>query len=275
MRIRNEYHDTVHWRAFKGDDTAYITGLYQGVVSPGNSQTWRDDSYDTIKVEVKLGDIVFSSKVLAHAGRKFKMTDDLIVSSTGALDVAQVKYFQLQQPQHINGSDIQFYDARGNDRDWTRTITSSAEMAFTDTRLTETMSSHEQTWTVGGKFGGVLGKEDSSHASAEISAQFEDKVISSLRTSNEKTLSLTWEKSVSDTLTFSPGKLYAIETVWTLTLDRGTASYFGETTSFSVVRSAEPGIVRPLAFNGPEELPTLYQKEWQRRHATNTRAQGV
>jgi hypothetical protein len=271
MRIRNEYSENVHWRAFKPDDTVYLTGITQGVVEPGRVTTWREDSYGSFKVEAKLGDIVFSSKVLAPAGRIFKMTDDLVVSRDGTLDLAQVK-FVYREPEHIHGSHIQFFDARKNDAPWSRTVKSKAEAAFSETRVTETIASREQTWTVGGKLGGALGKQDGSHANAELSAQFEDKVVTSLRTSHEKALTQTWEKEVSDTLTFSPGKLYVVETIWTFTFDRGTATYFGEATDFTVVRSAQPGILRPLAFDGPENFPEQYMKTWH-LHGQTAKAQ--
>ena len=74
MRIQNNYGEKVYWRAFKGDDTVYVVGLHQGEIDAGKSDSWRNDSFANIKVEVKTGDIVFSKAVLAwpdfqYAGR--------------------------------------------------------------------------------------------------------------------------------------------------------------------------------------------------------------
>src|SRR5579871_4077706 len=122
MKIKNEYGEKVYWRAFKGDDTSYVVGLSQGSVDSGGTATWRDDSFPEIKVEAKTGDIVFSKKVLASAGTKFKMTDDLVVTSSGDLTVAQVKFSADRGQETAKRSDI--------DRKSTRLNSSHVESSY-------------------------------------------------------------------------------------------------------------------------------------------------
>ncbi|MGI8771582.1 MAG: hypothetical protein ACR2JE_09095 [Acidobacteriaceae bacterium] len=237
-------------------------GLAQGVVDPGKSDGWREDSFQDIKVEAKLGDIIFSSKVLASAGRKFKMTDDLVVTSSGALDLAQVKFLDGEGQEQVRRSDLQFVDGRRFNGPVKRTITSSFSTAFTSKKGIESSSSHEQSWTAGGKFGGNLGKKDAGGASAELSLQFQDKVVNSLRSSHEATINTAWNQSISDVMEFKEGKFYSIEIAWLLTLDRGNAAYFGERSSFSVVQAAEMELLKLEAYNSPEEMPADYLKKW-------------
>jgi hypothetical protein len=273
MRIKNEYRETVCWRVFKGDDTIYTVGLAQGRVEPDKSGDWRDDSFDDIKVEIKTGDIVFSKDVLARAGRRFKMVDDLVVSKAGTLDVAQVQFLADRGPQQIKRSDVQFIDTRNFDGPVERTLTSRVSTAFTNTEISESSSSHEQTWTVGGKFGGGIGKKDIGSVNADVSLQFQDKVVNALRTSHQTVVNHVWDKTVVDKMTFAAGKLYVIEYAWTLTLDRGSATYFGEKTSFSVVRSAEPTRLTPAGYDSPEKLPDEYRQEWSESRSGKTKVQ--
>src|SRR5580698_279284 len=114
MRIRNEYDEKIYWRTFKPDETTYMVGLKQGSVERGRTDEWRDDSWRTIKVEAKLGDIVFSTKVLVSAGRIFNMTDDLILTKEGRLEVAQVKLSLSGVFDHPTRTDIRFVDRRGH-----------------------------------------------------------------------------------------------------------------------------------------------------------------
>ncbi|HLK67927.1 MAG TPA: hypothetical protein VKU19_31055 [Bryobacteraceae bacterium] len=85
MRITNQYKEKVFWRAFKGDDTAYVVGLKEGSIDPGKTDNWVDDSFPEIKLEAKTGQNLFATKVLAPAGRRFKMTDDLMVTASGEI----------------------------------------------------------------------------------------------------------------------------------------------------------------------------------------------
>lgn len=261
MRIKNNYGEKIYWRAFKGDDTAYVVGLHQDTTDPGKESSWRDDSFPDIKVEVKLGDIVFSSKVLASAGRRFQMTDDLVVSSNGALDVAKV---ELKKGALVSErrTDIQFFDARNFNEATTREITFAIENAFSASRGFQRSHGHEQTWTVGGKMGGELGEKDVAKVSSEISAQFQDKVVDSLQNSYSEQVSKVWKQSVSDKFTFQPNKIYAIEVTWDVQLEEGVVSYFDEQTSYSVVASAKGSLTTPSAYSSINEMPQHLQEQY-------------
>jgi len=264
MRIKNEYNETVYWRAFKKDDTAYLLGLKQGSVNPGKIDTWRDDSFPEIKVEAKTGDIVFYKKWLASAGQLFKMSDDLVITSNGELTLAQVKLVISDQGSiSEKRSDIQFVDLRNFNTEVERTITSRVSQTFSNTESFERATGHEQTWSVGGKIGGTLGKKDEAGGNAEVSAGYTDKVTDALKTSSQTVVTSVWEQSWSDKLRLSPGKIHVLEVVWTLTLSRGTATYLGERASYTVVRSATPNLLRPSAFDSLEKLPAEYRARWQ------------
>jgi hypothetical protein len=209
----------VFWRIFKADDTAYAFGLYESLLDPNQTGSWRDDSFPDIKVEVKLNDIF--GKILARAGGKFKMTDDLVFTKDGNLQVAEPKLVTDRGQETVTRSDIQFIDLRGFDGTVERTVTSRVSTTFSSTATWESSSSHEQAWTVGAKIGGHIGEKNKPGANAEISAQFQDKVVNALRNSYQSTVNSVWEKSVSDKLSFKAGKLYVLETVWSLTLDKG------------------------------------------------------
>ena len=262
MRLTNNYKEKIYWRAFKADDTAYITGLKQGIVDPGKTDSWRDDSFPRIKVEAKLGDIVFSSAVLAAAGPHFDMSDDLVVNADGQLAVATVRLLTDRGQTTEKRSDIQFIDLRAFSAPVERTVSSRFETAFASTESFGRTSTHEQTWTAGGKIGGLIGKKDEGNVNAELSVQFQDKVVDALAKTSTQAVTTVWGQTWSDKLQLAGGKVYVIEVVWTLTLDVGTATYFGERAKFSVVRSATPSLLKPSEYASPEALPAQYKKKW-------------
>jgi hypothetical protein len=261
MRIKNNHDDTIHWRAFGNNDKSYIIGLKQGVVKPGQTDSWRDDSYPKIKVEAKTGDIVFSSRVLAAPGAVFDMSDDLLVTG-GGITVAAVRLLSDRGQRTEQRSDLQFIDLRGFNAQVERSLSSKFETAFANTESFDRSAQHEQTWTVGGKIGGMVGKKDTANAGAELSVQFQDKVVNSLKETSTETVTTVWSQTWNDKLVLAGGKLYVIEVVWTVTLDRGTATYFGEKTTFSVVRSATPSLLKPSQYDRPEDLPPAYLRKW-------------
>jgi hypothetical protein len=263
MRIKNEYDKTIFWRTFKPDDTAYIAGLKQGSVDKGKTEEWREDSYGSFKLEIKLGDIIFSSKVLASAGRIFNMADDLILTRDGKLEIAQVRLIAGRKTDHSIRTEIRFVDRRGHAGDYTQTVTSKLSATTMDSATNESITSHEKTWTAGGQLGGTLGKEDRSHASAQLSVQFEDKVLNSLRSAYEKSLTEMWEKIHEETISFQAGKIHVVKTVLELTSERGTADYFGEQTEFSVVKKAEKSGVTTSSYDSPEKMPDEYIQKWK------------
>lgn len=263
MLIKNDYNEKVFWRAFKSSDTSYVFGLKQGSIDPGGTDSWIDDSFPKIKVEVKTGDIVFSKAVLAFAGPIFNMRDELNVDQAGKLVLATVNLTLDQGQKSEKRSHLQFVDLRNFNADVERTMTSRVSQAFSNKESFEHSSGHEQTWTVGGKVGGTIGKKDEASVSSELSMGFSDKVTDALKASSETVVNSVWEQSWSDKLKFSPGKLYAIEVVWTITLDCGTATYLGQKTSYSVVRSAVPNLLKPSGYDSPEKLPAAYQESWK------------
>jgi hypothetical protein len=262
MRITNESNKKVFWRIFKADDTAYVVGLYESDLDSNKTGSWRDDSFPDIKVEVKTDGIF--KEILARAGTKFKMTDDLVFTKDGNLQLAEPKLVTDQGQETVKRSDIQFIDLRGFNGTQERTVTSRVSSTFSSTAISESSSSHEQTWTAGGKIAGRIGEKNKPGGSAEISAQFQDKVVNALRNSYQSTVTSVWEKSVSDKLSFTAGKLYVMETIWSLTLDKGTANYFGERTTYTVVRSADAQLLKPSAYDSEEKLPKEYRDELAR-----------
>jgi hypothetical protein len=65
--------------------------------------------------------------------------------------------------------------------------------ALPNTESFDRSTQHEQTWTVGGKAGGIVGKKDAANAGAELSAQFQDKVVNSLKdTSTQTVTTIKW-----------------------------------------------------------------------------------
>ncbi len=267
MKIKNKYSEKIYWRAFKGDDTVYTVGLAQGSADPGGEDSWRDDSFPSIKVEVKTGDIVFSKKVLARAGRTFNITDDLVVDKEGQLDVAKV---ELKQAALVSErrTDVQFFDARNFNETTTREITFSIENAFSASRGFQQGHEHSQTWTVGGNVGGELGIKDkksggSAAVNAEVSVQFEDKVVESLQNSYSEQVSKVWKQSVSDKFTFQPGKIYAIEVTWDVEIQEGMVSYFDQQASYSVVSSAKGNLTTPSAYLSVAEMPDDLKKKFE------------
>ncbi len=266
MRIRNNFNEKIHWRAFKGDDTAYVVGLQQGAIDPGHIGEWRDDSFSHIKVEIKTGDIVFSKQVLARAGRMFRMTDDLVVDNTGKLDVATVKRTE-GSPVSVQRTDLQFFDARNFNEATIREITFSIENAFSASEGFQQSHEHSQTWRAGGKVGGEIGKKGTGGAA--LSGEFQDRVADTLETTFEKQVTTVWKESVSDTFTFQPGKIYAIEVTWRVMLQEGVVAYYGEKTSYSVVASAHGTLTTPSAFESVEAMPEHLREQFRSFHRTH------
>lgn len=267
MRIRNDFTEKIFWRAFKEDDTHYVFGLHQGSIDPGHTDKWRDDSFSQIKVEIKTGDIMFSKQVLAWAGRKFSMTDDLVVDNNGTLDVAKVIRTE-GSPVSAQRTDLQFFDARNFNEATIREITFSIENAFSASEGFQQSHENSQTWSAGGKVGGEIGKKNTGKGSAEISVQFEEKVVNTLQTTFEKQITTIWKQSVSDTFTFKPGKIYAIEVTWRVMLQEGLVSYLGEKTSYSVVASAQGTLTTPSAYKSVEDMPENLREHFRSLHRT-------
>jgi hypothetical protein len=253
MKIKNQSGNKIFWRVFKGDDTVYVIGLAEGTIDGGGTGSWRDDSFSEVKVEIKDGKSVFD-KQLVRAGRKFNMTDDLVFDGSN-LDIAKINQEGPTTARSATLKDVQFVDTRSFNQKVTREITSALQNALTTTQGLQLSHEHSQTWTAGGKLGGTLGEKDVSQASAEVSAQFQDVVKDFLQKSYTQQVSSVWSKTVKDTFAFDPGFLYAVEVIWSVTLEEGFISYFGEKTSYSVVKTADGSLTRPTKFGSENDMP--------------------
>lgn len=263
MRIRNQFSEKIYWRAFKGDDTAYVVGLNQGSIDPNQVGSWRDDSFSDIKIEVKTGDIVFSKEVLVRAGQKFSMKDDLILTSDRNLIVAAASFENAKDSPPVKIVDVQFVDTRGTNKPMNREVTSTLQNTYTATQALLDTHSHTQTWTAGGKVGGLIGKKDEGNVSGEVSVQFQDAVVDSLQKSYTEQISSVWSKTVKDSFSFDSGFIYAIEVIWLVTQVEGSVSYFGQRTLYTVVKSANGSLTRPTAYKTVEEMPPDIKAKFQ------------
>ena len=261
MKIKNLSDQKIYWRAFKGDDTVYVVGLAQGDIDKGQTGSWRDDSFSEIKIEIKYGDIVFSSGWPVRAGRKFNMTDDLVFDGSN-LDVAKITPEGPTNARSVMLKDVQFVDTRGFNQKVTREITSALQNTLTTSQGLQLSHEHSQTWTAGGKIGGTLGQKNVKSASGEVSVQFQDAVKDYLGKTYSQQVSSVWSKTVKDTFTFDPGFLYAIEVIWSVTLEEGFISYFGEKSSYSVVKSADGNLTRPTKFGSENEMSDDLKKRY-------------
>jgi hypothetical protein len=261
VKITNNYSEKVYWRAFKDSDTSYVIGLHQGIIDAGGEDEWIDDSFPNVKVEAKLGDIVFSTKVLATPGQSFTMQDDLIVTSQGKLIKGVVSLQPTGGTETVTSSDILFVDTTGFDQPVTRELTSRASTAFTSSSAFENTTGHEQTWSVNGKFGGGV-KGDGGELSGEVSGGYEDKMINELKHSYGQAVEQQWEQSWTDTLTFPARKFNVLEVQWTVTFDKGTASYLARTAEYRVVRSITPSVLKPTSYDSAADLPPEYAAAW-------------
>lgn len=267
MRIKNNYSETVHWRAFKGDDTVYTIGLSQGKIEPNTIITWRDDSFPQIKVEVKTGDIVFSDKVLARAGQMFNMVDDLVVNADGTLTVATLEMMGQRNADPIKVTTISWIDARNFNSTQSREVVAKLSNAVSLSQGFEQSHEHSQTWsvdaTVGGTIGGKSPEGIKASGNAEISAGFEDKVVDKLQNTYSKQVSSVWENSVKDSYTFEPGFIYGIEVSWIVAMEEGTISYFDERTSYTVVKSAKGSMTATHKFKSVAEMPANLKSDFE------------
>jgi hypothetical protein len=265
MRILNNFKEKIFWRAFKAGDTMYAFGLREGSIDPGHRDEWRDDSFPQIKLEVKTGSILLPKSVLAQAGRRFNMTDDLIVDGKGRLEVAKVSR-KDGQPLTIQRTVVDFFDARAFNATTTRAMTFSVERALASSEGLQESHEHSRTWTVGAKAGGALGTKSTAKNGAEISAEFQDRVVEGLQKTFENQVTTVWKESVTDTFSFLPEKIYAIEITWRVVLDSGLVSYFGETTSYSALASAQGSLTTLSAFDSVEAMPDALRlrfESWQ------------
>jgi phosphoribosyl-AMP cyclohydrolase len=67
-----------------------------------------------------------------------------------------------------------YVDSRGFNQKVTREVTSALQNTLTTSQGLQLSREHSQTWTAGGKLGGMLGEKDVKQVNAEVSVQFED-----------------------------------------------------------------------------------------------------
>ena len=261
MKIKNLSGSKIFWRVFKGDDTVYMIGLADGNIDGGQTGSWRDDSFSEIKVEIKEGGKGVFAKELVRAGRKFNMTDDLVFDGSN-LDIAKISQEGPTNSRTAMLKDVQFVDTRGFNQKVTREITSALQNTLTTSQGLQLSHEHSQTWTAGGKLGGMLGQKDVKNVSGEVSVQFQDAVKDFLGKTYNQQVSSVWSRTVKDTLAFDPAALYAIEVLWSVTLEEGFISYFGEKTSYSVVKTADGSLTRPTRFGSENEMSEDLKKRY-------------
>ena len=206
MRIRNHYNEAVFWRAFNFNDTIYHIGLKQGKVEKGQTDKWIDDSFPKIKVEAKTGDIVFSKKVLSWAGKIFNMSDDILITKDGNLEVAKVG-FTPKSPEIIRETELLFVDLRKFDTQVERTLTSKMENVFSTSTKLEQSLKHQKGQKIGGKLGGAIGTKNALGANAEVSAEFSSTVSQAFIDSYAETVKHAWSTGWSDTVRLAPKKI--------------------------------------------------------------------
>jgi len=178
------------------------------------------------------------------------MTDNLVVNSSGQLELEKPKFSGQKPGRPIELKDIQFIDNRGSSTPATREKTFNISSALSASEGTQQSHEHSQTWSVEGTLAGNIGvtpPEDKggvgAGGSAELKAGFVDSVVDSLQNAYSKQVEKVWSKSSTDTFNIPAKALYIMEAAWCVNVEEGTISYNGEQTTYSVVSEAnEPDI---------------------------------
>jgi len=282
MRIKNMSNKPIIWRAFKGDDTSFAVDLTWGRIGKvddngAHTSSWRDDSFAVIKVEIRWDHLL--QEVLIPPGQKFNITDDLVFDDK-TLEVAKVTQESAKKTRSVILKDTQFVDTRGFNKDMTREITSAVENSLTTSQDLKTSHEHAQGWTVKGQFGGNIGPSipaegqagSGSGAKFGLSVEFQDSVTDFLQKSYSEQVSSVWSRTVRDTMTFEPGSLYAVEVFWSVIVEEGAISYFGERSAFSVVKSADGNLTKPTRFKSEDEMSADLRATYNALKGTKTQA---
>jgi hypothetical protein len=69
---------TIFWRAFKANDTVYLVGLQEGIISPGQSVDFNNSTDSTLKMEIKRTDI--NGELILAPGTVFNNADSIEVN---------------------------------------------------------------------------------------------------------------------------------------------------------------------------------------------------
>lgn len=244
MRILNKFNGQIFWRAFKGDDTAFMFGLAEGFINKDQIGGWREDSFPNIKIEIKAGD-----RFLTRAGQFFEMKDDLIVDGNGRLAKANVSITAVR-PVTKRVAIVDFHDNRRS----TQAVPITEEILRQHTQtvveaITNTQE-HAQTWTVGGEIGGELKGVEGS-----VSAEFQDEVKITLEKRYETSIETTWASKATASFQSLPGKITVYEKRWNIQVDEGSAEYMGERVAFTALAGATGQLTILSEFNSVAEMP--------------------
>lgn len=250
MRISNNSKSKVYWRAFKHTDNVYVVGLKDGLIDPGKTASWDNQSFPKIKVEIKTDGLF--QKILVGAGRHFSIHDDLDFDGT-SLTRAEVE-FSAMTTRVVSRVDLQVIDLRRFDDQITRTLESRFERVFSAATGVEDVSSNETTWSIEGSVGGKLPKRLPGEK-VTISAGWTNKITKSLTINNEKSVKEMWAQSWVDQVPLAPHKIHVIRVTWEVTIRSGGASYFGETGEVSIAGSASAKLTEMSSYDRVEDLP--------------------
>lgn len=271
MEILNTCEHVVFWRVFKPDDTSYALGWKEGTIAPGKVLNYPEGEFGEIKVEIKNG-TRNEAPLMVRAGKKFDKDARLVL--TKAPDSAQDNWV-LEPAKVTTGpgqvmfqkrEQIEFKDLRSADRPVTEEVVLSVDRAFSSGRDMQRVHENSTQWTVGAKIGGEVGKNDVK-GTAELSAEFQKKISDTLTKNFSEQVTNAWGQKVSSNYEFTPGKIHAIKTTWTLGVQKATASYFGAEVPITVVLEANGKDFQIVSKATVDELPEDLRAEYLKRNA--------
>lgn len=262
MNIKNQYGSKVLVYFYAPNDTVYTAALAERKIADGETDGFREDKFSTVKVSIRNGVTIFDKQII-KPGEEFDMKGNYILTAEGNLIRAQLTRKETNVETR-NVKRYEFFDSRNFDSVTKRTISSSFRSAYSQSTGIKKEFKDSTAVTVGAEVGAWIGgKEDPAGGSASISASFTKKVEQNLIDTNEKSLSKIWEKSTKDEFSFDAGKLYAIEVIWRVGIQQGVMHYFGESTTFSVIQSADGSLTRPAAFASEADMPEHVREEYK------------
>jgi len=262
MNIKNQYGRKVLVYFYAPNDTVYTTALAEVIISDGETKGFREDKFSTVKVSVRKGVTIFDPQLI-KPGEEFDMKGNYILTAEGHLVRAELSSTKTNV-ENRNVKRYEFFDSRNFDSTTKRTISSSFRSAYSQSTGIKKEFKDSTAVNIGAEVGAWIGpRTGPKGGSAKLSVGFTKKVEQNLIDNNEKSLSRIWEKSTKDEFTFEAGKLYAIEVIWRVAIQDGVMHYFGESTEYSVIQSADGSLTRPAAFASEAEMPAHTKEEYQ------------
>jgi hypothetical protein len=254
MKIKNNYKKEVLVYFYKPTDTAYLAAMAERHIPKGETGEYREDTFPQVKISIRDGITVFDAQIV-KPGQKYDMGGDYILTGDKKFIKASVA-FEKTELKTKNIKTFQFVDARDFNSETSRKISNSFSSAYSQSKGITSEYSESEEFSISGEVGGWFGNRESrGGVNGKISAGFRSQVVRGLTETYEQSVTKTWSKTVSDEFNFKPGKFYMLEITWQVKIQEGTADYFGETTDYAVIHSAEGSLTKPAAFNSPEELP--------------------